>query len=946
MQTELWNCEECQQEYNLSERIPKKLSLDSEKTLCLVCLKEYLNKKNPTSSSVLDITPPDSFPSDQVILIALQNRLQGAPNSCSKHLKPIHYICLKDESTACEACYKDCAKRKHKIKEITKVKKEAAKKKEELVHLLDIYGASKRSLIDIVSNEKEAISTQVEQIFNSFRKRLELKQKEFEKDIEKFFNEQDAYANQVLLEQDKAQKKQIRANIEILDSDTFNSKYFKALKQKFPNFLLPNKIKSLQSVIPLYDDHLEEIDKNFKKYLETIKPFSFEEVIESLEEEKPLVEMQVEDATAEDSQGQEEEYGDAHEMFEEIDSDIERVKSLFHAEMVEDRLVLELRDNLEKKPEILFDEKRLKALTKLELNITRSENQTEVIEGLDFIWNDFDNVVDLKVMITDRGNAKKILAQMVENDAWATEKIESFVIELIECDITDHNLNKLFTETLPKMANIKTLEIELEHTGITDKSLQSFVESSLPQLAKLEELKLFADDTKITDKGVTTLFSGLNKVQKLTGISLGLDSTRITDKSLNEFAKSVAPKFQGLKSFDLSFVSTSISDEGIQTLFTSLKGKVDDITSFVLDLGESEVTDEGLEVFATQLLPEMRSLETLELFLNDNNIKDQLIQKTALALVNAPFIKKICLELCGLQLSGECLEAIAEFALKNKPALESLRLFIANTPLTNVELTNFFHKIYPCVEKLKTFSLCLSKLPSLDDATLIVFSKVLLEKMPNLESFSLQVGGTKVSNEGLNLFSSSLSKVTKNMKFFELYIDSTRVTDTGLKILAEKVLPDMSKLESLSLYFTHLQVTDVGIGRILNSLPRLIRHLKSLDLSLYDTKITNESLKVLSDNYLGNKPCLETLKLYFGQNQHISGTGFEKLFVNNSFMLKRLKHLTLNIEHTRISQSSLKKLKDFIQQNPSNLQELFIEIEPDCNSRTQSVVDQIMNLIS
>jgi len=1000
MQAELWNCQECQQEYNLTERLPKKLSLNSDQTLCLVCLRDLLNKKNPTSSStVSELSAPDSFPIDEIILAALRNKLNKVPDNCKQHSKPINYVCLKDESIACETCCKDCFRKKHKVKEISKVKKEAGKKREELRSLLEVYETSKKNFSDAANNEKETISTQVEQMFNSFRKKLDLKQKEFQKDIERFFNEgnEGATINHAFEEYDEIQERKIKNHIEILDSEVLDSKFFEALKHRFPNFFVTSRVAHLSSVIALFDDHLEDIEKNFRKHLETIKDFSFEGALKSLEKEsgaginveeefskrvkaspeefipngirsdgESTTEMKIETPPSEETYDdvkteahQIKEYGDVEEIFGEIYSDIERVKSLFDAKMVEDRLVLETKNQTQKKNSkrkgtmeietelekgVFYDETKLKSLTKLELNFKKTKNQTEAIEGLDYIWNDFDNLIDLKLIISDKRNTKKILNNLIENDVWATEKIQNFVIELIECEITDDILIKFFKEAIPKMTNVKTLEIELERTTVTDKALQGFVKFCLPKLPRLEQFKLFVDETKIADEGLIELFSGLNKVQKLTGISLGLDYTKITDKSLNAFAKCVAPKFQNLKNFDMSFAWTAIGDEGMNNLCTSLKDKVKEITSFVLDVGESEVTDEGLEVLATQLLPQMQALETLELFINDIDIKDNIIKKIANALNQISSIKDICLELCGIKFTGEGLEAIGKLGLANKPALESLRIFIANTPLVNNEIINFFHTICYVVQSLKTFSLCLSKLP-LEDVTLIVFSKVLLERMQNLESFSLQLGGTKITNDGLSLFSSGLSKVCKNMKSFELYIDTTRITDSGLDLMAEKVLPEMNKLESLALYFTHLQVTDVGIGRILSCLPGLSPRLKTLDISLYDTKITNDSLKTISETFSGNGPCaLENLKIYLGQNSHISGPGFEKLFIENSFLLKKLKHLTLNIENTKIPQTSLRKFKQFLQENPTNLQELLID--SDSNSKVESLVNQIVEIIS
>ncbi|RYZ79260.1 MAG: hypothetical protein EOP04_28115, partial [Proteobacteria bacterium] len=159
-------------------------------------------------------------------------------------------------------------------------------------------------------------------------------------------------------------------------------------------------------------------------------------------------------------------------------------------------------------------EAELKKLTKLELNVKKSKNQIEAIEGLDYIWTDFDNLIDLKLIISDKRHTKKILTNLIENDVWASEKIQNFVIELIECEVTDDMLVKFFKEVIPKMVNIRTLEIELERTTITDKTLHGFVKFCLPKLLRLEQFKLFVDETKVSDDGLIALFSGLSKAQK------------------------------------------------------------------------------------------------------------------------------------------------------------------------------------------------------------------------------------------------------------------------------------------------------------------------------------------------------------------------------------------------------------------------------------------------
>ena len=126
-------------------------------------------------------------------------------------------------------------------------------------------------------------------------------------------------------------------------------------------------------------------------------------------------------------------------------------------------------------------------------------------------------------------------------------------------------------------------------------------------------------------------------------------------------------------------------------------------------------------------------------------------------------------------------------------------------------------------------------------------------------------------------------------------------------------------------------------------LSTVAQSLTDIDLSLYETGITDNSLKALCQTLWSVKPNLESFALSIGKNKNITNSSFEWCLNNFAGILKNLKKLTLGIEETKISQKGLGLLKCYLSENPNILEK--IEIEAGDDKSLYKIVKDLQSLL-
>ena len=123
----------------------------------------------------------------------------------------------------------------------------------------------------------------------------------------------------------------------------------------------------------------------------------------------------------------------------------------------------------------------------------------------------------------------------------------------------------------------------------------------------------------------------------------------------------------------------------------------------------------------------------------------------------------------------------------------------------------------------------------------------------------------------------------KSLKVFKLYLWSTQITDKGLADFSSQTLPVFMNLEHLELNVGKCPVSDIGVSCLFSHLTRI----KILRIGLWNTKISEKSVEVFSNQTLPRLSELNQLELSLGDTEISNQRAAELLMkIDNKINIK------------------------------------------------------------
>ncbi len=203
-------------------------------------------------------------------------------------------------------------------------------------------------------------------------------------------------------------------------------------------------------------------------------------------------------------------------------------------------------------------------------------------------------------------------------------------------------------------------------------------------------------------------------------------------------------------------------------------------------------------------------------------------------------------------LSEEDLIALFSIILSKPQNLKEIDFNFLESNVGDETMVHLFEKILNNVTGLKVLSLNIYG-SNITDKTIQAFGGA-LPHMKGLEFFSFYTGSTNITEDSLVELFVSLPNLAK----FEFGASSTNFGDKALKIFVENCLVSMKCLKKLKLRLWKTQVTDEGAAQLFANLPDL----KTFTFDLGSNKITDQSVKILTEDKLLNMSTLKGFKLY------------------------------------------------------------------------------------
>ena len=247
-------------------------------------------------------------------------------------------------------------------------------------------------------------------------------------------------------------------------------------------------------------------------------------------------------------------------------------------------------------------------------------------------------------------------------------------------------------------------------------------------------------------------------------------------------------------------------------------------------------------------------------------------------------------EACTISVGGSYAKDL-EVDLEKMKDVKEIRVELARYDRLAQDDLSVLYYILHGLEKYSSLTVTFEH-QGLNDEHLLKLSRALFCDIQHLEEIVVNLENCHITDKSMTMFCNKMLPKAGKLKSLTLHLHSSHVSNASLAALAKCMEPLKRNLEIFSLGLYNTQINDEGIKEVFG----LVETVKTLELQLQKTKITNKSLKIFGENVL---PCLKVLDdftLHAGETK-VSDEGILPILKN----LQNMKVLKMGLFHTHIT---------------------------------------------
>jgi len=413
-----------------------------------------------------------------------------------------------------------------------------------------------------------------------------------------------------------------------------------------------------------------------------------------------------------------------------------------------------------------------------------------------------------------------------------------------------------------------------------------------------------------------------SQLGEITHLKIDLSNREMNDQELLDFCTDPFWTTKSLQVFELNLQGLKVKEKTLAAALDNIMHQLEGIYSFKLLLSDTNIIDQTMIRFAQNLLPFMSTLENFQVSLANTPLTDQgLIQ----LFVPLPKVKNFMLNLSSTKATDQAIEALSKHCIATMNRVEAFEIYLFSTNVTDESIVPLFVEM-PLVKK---YALGLSN-TKISDKALEAFQANTLMSMGRLESLELYFSNTEITDSGIvNVFVNM-----ESIQSLILGLSGTNITDKSIELFVERSLPTLKVLETLELYLFNTAVTDESVILLFSPM----KTLKNYILGLSDTDITDQSLSTFALKTLPSMKQLETLELFLADTG-VTDQSLSKF--SAQLTMASLKRLVLDLNYTDITDKSIQELSNPVRSLES-LSHLEISIkETQTTKESQIILDQL-----
>jgi len=716
MQSNLFNCSICFQQFDKGARKPKILPKCGH-TICLFCLETILKAskpKCPLDRQFLE-TNLELFATNLLLLQLIDEKSKLTDEACSLHKEVKNLVCMDDKCRICKSCSNH---KGHEIKHINDLQKKTNIRRRELEVIINQIENEETTLYDSLDENRRSLLRANQMKFNSLREMLNQKEEGLEVEIETFFMLEKLEFNRRFREY-QTLKLDLKSKVSSLNDNEIGEKFFKAIAMEEEATRVEYKEGLSFGFLQNIEGFTRDLNDKLNNFHLKLTQIAEEEIMDT----KAGVYK--------------------NHSIEEIS------KTILKLEEKDERLVISpfIRQQVDQEGDLSQSVDFLNN-NKVTLNLKKTMLTKDLIQAIFSTWEKLDEkVTDLKIDLSLQDLTNEELVDYCSLFIWLGRNVNTFELALRDCCIEDRGLIKLINQRMILMKNLKGIKLQLPGTQITDDTIEVLSKFISSRRENIEVFYLNVSGRPITDSSIEMLCSCLRPEMKSFG--LVLNNTKIWDGAIDSIVQHVLPLSTRWETLCLHFFGTSVSENAFEKLLQNLKSKVGSLQSFIFEIGKTKVTAKSVQFLLDHVLPCLdNNLERLQLGLGLLQLDETTVKKIFQALHPkvGEQLKLFALSLDMNKVGDQNLEYLARDILSEFGSLENLLLTFSNCLLTDSSVKPLLASLKPLAQSLKQLTIRLNNNPEVTNKGLERFNEEISPLFMNLEAFSFQVQNTKVSD--------------------------------------------------------------------------------------------------------------------------------------------------------------------------------------------------------